>query len=195
MRQSGDGEDVCLIFRGEFDALIGNPVSPSSIICHPHSSKHHCKFVRAFSIFSTCISNGGCDLRKASAFSSYVIYLITAMAASRSFCVAWIRLGTCRSVPEWRAFVWWPLLWLVRAPEKWVLGGFCTADETQPSAPFLHFYHLPSPLLCFAVLGIMQGLCNILKLIKASKTPCLIIHHGKRVASTIQTALWCCPVG
>lgn len=95
-------EDVYLIFREEFDALIRE--SSVSLIHHPpypHPSKQHCKFVRAFSIFSTCINNGCCDLKKGKcALSGYVIYLITVMATSHSFCLALLSLGAYNLSPE-----------------------------------------------------------------------------------------------
>ena len=125
-----------------------------------------------------------------------VVYLITVMATSHSFCFALLSLRAYNLSPRAKGhFSVLTLLWLVLAEMKLVWGGGFYSGRNTASAPLLCFYHCPSPLLLsFAILGIMQVLCNILKLIKASKTPCLIIHHRKRVVSTIQTALWCCPV-
>lgn len=46
-------------------------------------------------------------------------------------------------------------------------------------------------LLLSAISGIMQLLCNILKLIKPRQTSCYIIHHWRRMISTSQAALHC----
>lgn len=46
-------------------------------------------------------------------------------------------------------------------------------------------------LLLPAILGIMQLLCNIPKLIKPRQTSCYIIHHWRRMISTSQAALHC----
>lgn len=135
------------------------------------------------------------------ALSGYVIYLITGMVMSRSFCFASFSLGAYNWSPRARGHLYMLTPVVVNTCQNeisffffiWAEDAFSTVDPA--SAPLLCFYHCPSLLfLSFAILGIMQVLGNILKLIKASQTPCLIIHREKTVVSTIQTALWCCPV-
>lgn len=133
------------------------------------------------------------------ALSGYVIYLIAVMATFHSFCFALLSLGACNLSSRAKGHFCMLTLIVVTTCQNGISWGrgrllFYNSWNTV-SAPLLHLYHCPSPLLLsFAILGIVQVLCNILKLIKGSRTPCLIIHHRKRVVSTIQTALWCCLV-
>lgn len=138
-----------------------------------------------------------CDLKKGKcALSGYVIYLITVMATSQSFCFALLSLSAYNLSPRAKGhFSMLTLIVVSTCQNEISFGGLFYSRWHTASAPLPGFYHYPSSvLLSFPILGIMQVFCNILKLIKASKTPCLIIHHRKRVVSTIQTALWCCPV-
>lgn len=63
----------------------------------------------------------------------------------------------------------------------------CASCSATRAVTLLHHVF---PLSC-AVSGIMQLLCNILKLIKASQPSRCITHHGRRMIATVPAASHC----
>lgn len=105
-------------------------------------------------------------------FSGCVIYLITVMATCYRFCFALLSVGAYNLSPRVKGHfcVLTLIVASVLAEMKLVLRVFYSRWNAA-SAPLLRFYHCPSPLLSFSILGIMQVLCNILRINQSKQNP------------------------